>query len=306
MSLGQAFSAAVQEIDRNAAFRAAGLSLVAPLAPAEQEDAVLARAAVMDVGVEEQHILAGQRSGSTEGQVNLSASASGNVAKNVQEKSEKEAKDRASDAILMALLADIDRQIAANKDKIHENEQLIETLNEEINALQNAINRLGRGEELALNANGSFVDVDLEQAVKRFEDKYGVIIDRGNPDTVLLQPILKAAQEEKARLAGENLSLERKNEVLEAEREIAISSAQNNPGILFEMAQDKFSSEEQERILERGTNEFEHKKFMEFIEERGFSKNMEQKIDLLEDNACLLYTSPSPRDRTRSRMPSSA
>ena len=24
------------------------------------------------------------------------------------------------------------------------------------------------------------------------------------------------------------------------------------------------------------------------------------------DNACLLYTSPSPRDRTRSRMPSSA
>ena len=25
-----------------------------------------------------------------------------------------------------------------------------------------------------------------------------------------------------------------------------------------------------------------------------------------EDNSCLLYTSPSPRDRTRSRMPSSA
>ena len=27
---------------------------------------------------------------------------------------------------------------------------------------------------------------------------------------------------------------------------------------------------------------------------------------LLGDNGCLLYTSPSPRDRTRSRMPSSA
>ena len=26
----------------------------------------------------------------------------------------------------------------------------------------------------------------------------------------------------------------------------------------------------------------------------------------LENNSCLLYTSPSPRDRTRSRMPSSA
>ena len=28
--------------------------------------------------------------------------------------------------------------------------------------------------------------------------------------------------------------------------------------------------------------------------------------ELTEFNACLLYTSPSPRDRTRSRMPSSA
>ena len=30
------------------------------------------------------------------------------------------------------------------------------------------------------------------------------------------------------------------------------------------------------------------------------------RIDSLVNNACLLYTSPSPRDRTRSRMPSSA
>ena len=28
--------------------------------------------------------------------------------------------------------------------------------------------------------------------------------------------------------------------------------------------------------------------------------------DMAESNYCLLYTSPSPRDRTRSRMPSSA
>ena len=32
-----------------------------------------------------------------------------------------------------------------------------------------------------------------------------------------------------------------------------------------------------------------------------------ERIELLLDNeSCLLYTSPSPRDRTRSRMPSSA
>ena len=31
-----------------------------------------------------------------------------------------------------------------------------------------------------------------------------------------------------------------------------------------------------------------------------------RKASILDMNACLLYTSPSPRDRTRSRMPSSA
>ena len=32
----------------------------------------------------------------------------------------------------------------------------------------------------------------------------------------------------------------------------------------------------------------------------------ENMIDFIESAFCLLYTSPSPRDRTRSRMPSSA
>ena len=33
---------------------------------------------------------------------------------------------------------------------------------------------------------------------------------------------------------------------------------------------------------------------------------IEMVIRWLDSNICLLYTSPSPRDRTRSRMPSSA
>ena len=37
-----------------------------------------------------------------------------------------------------------------------------------------------------------------------------------------------------------------------------------------------------------------------------FSKSKLRYFDCLINNACLLYTSPSPRDRTRSRMPSSA
>ena len=34
--------------------------------------------------------------------------------------------------------------------------------------------------------------------------------------------------------------------------------------------------------------------------------NRKETKELILDNNCLLYTSPSPRDRTRSRMPSSA
>ena len=36
------------------------------------------------------------------------------------------------------------------------------------------------------------------------------------------------------------------------------------------------------------------------------SEKINTNVDLLTVYACLLYTSPSPRDRTRSRMPSSA
>ena len=41
----------------------------------------------------------------------------------------------------------------------------------------------------------------------------------------------------------------------------------------------------------------------ELLEVRGIGS---AKLDAMRDEICLLYTSPSPRDRTRSRMPSSA
>ena len=37
-----------------------------------------------------------------------------------------------------------------------------------------------------------------------------------------------------------------------------------------------------------------------------YDKEGADELCFLDINACLLYTSPSPRDRTRSRMPSSA
>ena len=43
-----------------------------------------------------------------------------------------------------------------------------------------------------------------------------------------------------------------------------------------------------------------------FIQATAFVGNSFNKEQLDEIKSCLLYTSPSPRDRTRSRMPSSA
>ena len=42
------------------------------------------------------------------------------------------------------------------------------------------------------------------------------------------------------------------------------------------------------------------------IGQTGTGKSVFMKNMIIQDIACLLYTSPSPRDRTRSRMPSSA
>ena len=51
--------------------------------------------------------------------------------------------------------------------------------------------------------------------------------------------------------------------------------------------------------------------FPQLIRESGIRKFSENEIEALRiieclKKSCLLYTSPSPRDRTRSRMPSSA
>ena len=52
---------------------------------------------------------------------------------------------------------------------------------------------------------------------------------------------------------------------------------------------------------------FRHNGFIKFPTQLSKDHVEALKAAALKDNtACLLYTSPSPRDRTRSRMPSSA
>ena len=49
-----------------------------------------------------------------------------------------------------------------------------------------------------------------------------------------------------------------------------------------------------------------HLKYLEMYNELGFATFQLHSFDSRDIDTCLLYTSPSPRDRTRSRMPSSA
>ena len=54
-------------------------------------------------------------------------------------------------------------------------------------------------------------------------------------------------------------------------------------------------------------NRYLPKEFRDFIEGEFYQKVTQQsQLEVIKNNACLLYTSPSPRDATLSRMPSSA
>ena len=79
--------------------------------------------------------------------------------------------------------------------------------------------------------------------------------------------------------------------------------------IEFAAAEVEFAELDKEMWNRRkGQSEYELQVFLDYIKDKGLTKQ-----DLLdsvewdeEDESCLLYTSPSPRDATLSRMPSSA
>ena len=63
-----------------------------------------------------------------------------------------------------------------------------------------------------------------------------------------------------------------------------------------------------EEFLENtfGWDEDELVGFIEIYGEEKFKLYFEEYADMVDDIGCLLYTSPSPRDKRQSRMPSSA
>ena len=58
--------------------------------------------------------------------------------------------------------------------------------------------------------------------------------------------------------------------------------------------------------LKNGREYIGRKYFWQFRTPKGKKRKVKSESDWKKYYGCLLYTSPSPRDRTRSRMPSSA
>ena len=111
----------------------------------------------------------------------------------------------------------------------------------------------------------------------------------------LITPSSKMTDEEKIKIEQQDVSI--------------IKSGRNpNMPILFKNTETKIASARDELIeeLRKLAYEFKDNSFIAAVNNLGDFRKNEFKQDKSFHDICLLYTSPSPRDRTRSRMPSSA
>ena len=94
------------------------------------------------------------------------------------EQQEKERKERIQrDQLLLLQLQRIDRQIAWHQGEI-------EKLQSDKGAIQSYLQKLESGEKPDLNPDGSLKDAALEEKIKKYEDAYGIKVDRSDPDAI--------------------------------------------------------------------------------------------------------------------------
>ncbi|KPM17708.1 hypothetical protein [Citromicrobium sp. WPS32] len=94
------------------------------------------------------------------------------------EQQEKERKERIQrDQLLLLQLQRIDRQIAWHQGEI-------EKLQSDKGAIQSYLQKLESGEKPDLNPDGSLKDAALEEKIKSYEEKYGIKVDRSDPDAI--------------------------------------------------------------------------------------------------------------------------
>ncbi len=124
------------------------------------------------------------------------------------------------------VIASLIEQIEARNRQIAENLERLEVLAKQESALQRQIDRLRRGEEPTRNPDGSLRDEDAEAAVREYEDRYGVTLDRTDADQVAL--VLQGVRDEQLRIRRENEDLAADNA---RDREMALNMGANPDSI---------------------------------------------------------------------------
>ena len=109
-------------------------------------------------------------------------------------------------------------------------------------------------------------------------------------------------------LKAENCRLKQRVAELEEERETQCGIVERNVALLEEYCQElqKVRNELVEVRHQREVREDDRARRVQEDKWKRQLEEQQQKIEKQQTEICLLYTSPSPRDRTRSRMPSSA
>ena len=126
-------------------------------------------------------------------------------------------KRREDDKERQHVLQQIIDQIEARNRQIAENLKLIDALSKQESALDRHLANLREGKKAELHENGALRDKAAEQAVRDYEKRYGVKVDRNDPDQIAI--ILQGIRDEKLRIIRENDDLAADNE---RDRKLAI------------------------------------------------------------------------------------
>jgi len=119
-------------------------------------------------------------------------------------------KRRADDKERQHVIQQIIDQIEARNRQIAENLKRIDALSKQESALDRHLADLREGKKAELDENGALRDKAAEQAVRDYEKRYGVKVDRNDPDQIAI--ILQGIRDEKLRIIRENDDLAADNE----------------------------------------------------------------------------------------------
>ena len=220
--------------------------------------------------VEEQLLAGGGENSSVAGRIETGAGAAQAASSGSKAAEEEKARKKGMDnVVLLAMLdqiADLNNQIAANNERIEELERQEAGLEQTIEDMEN-------GKPVVDEETGELKNKDAEAAVKEYEQKHGVKVDRTNPD--VLKEILGGVRAEKQ-------VLEKSNDDLAVEVEQREFLA-NNPE---ELARRGNATQEERDINNGAVSDLESdEEQVEMVQARDFDEVTEQiAVDASVDN----------------------